>query len=211
MRAVSLFRASSFAASLSLALAAGADTLVLRNGRHVEGTLVAVRGDTIEFDDGRRSERYARSEVRRIELDDDAGWSERRGRAGRRDDEDSQRLGGVRERSVSVDASTHWTDSGIDVRAGQRLRFRATGEVRWGPGRKDGPAGEGGSHSNAGRPMPNRPGAALIGRVGQAQDVFFIGDDEGEIRVRNSGRLYLGINDDYLQDNSGAFRVVVYY
>jgi hypothetical protein len=59
--------------------------------------------------------------------------------------------------------------------------------------------------------MPNRAGAALIGRVGQGQDVFFIGGEEGEIRVRNTGRLYLGVNDDYLQDNSGAFRVVVYY
>jgi hypothetical protein len=213
MRVSRLLCVSSVAGSLWLAAAANGDTLVLRNGRHIEGTLVAVRGDAIEFDDGRRSERYARSEVRRIELDEDAGWSERRGRAGRRDsDDDAQRgAGGVRERSVSVDASTHWTDSGVDLRAGQRVRFQASGEVRWGPGRKDGPGGEGGSHSNAGRPMPNRPGAALIGRVGQGQDVFFIGSDEGEIRVRNSGRLYLGINDDYLQDNSGAFRVVVYY
>ena len=196
------------AASLALAALAGADTLVLRNGRHVEGRLVAVRGDAIEFDDGRRSDRYARSEVRRIELDEDAGWSER---AGRREDDEPQRSAGMRERSVSVDASTHWTDTGVDVRAGQRVRFHASGEVRWGPGRKDGPAGEGGSHSNAGRPMPSRPGAALIGRVGTGQDLFFIGDDEGEIRIRNSGRLYLAINDDYLQDNSGAFRVVIYY
>ena len=198
------------AASLALAALAGADTLVLRNGRYIEGRLVAMRGDTIEFDDGRRSERYPRAEVRRIELDEDAGWSER-GSAGRRDDDDAQRSAGMRERSVNVDASAQWTDTGVDVRAGQRVRFRATGEVRWGPGRKDGPAGEGGSHSNAGRPMPSRPGAALIGRVGPGQDLFFIGDDEGEIRVRNSGRLYLGVNDDYLQDNSGAFRVVVYY
>ncbi len=31
------------------------------------------------------------------------------------------------------------------------------------------------------------------------------------IRVRSSGRLYLGINDEVLTDNSGAFRVTVYY
>jgi hypothetical protein len=30
-------------------------------------------------------------------------------------------------------------------------------------------------------------------------------------RVRGGGRLYLAINDDYLQDNSGSFRVTVYY
>jgi hypothetical protein len=49
----------------------------------------------------------------------------------------------------------------------------------------------------------------LIGRINN--DMFFIGDDTGPIRVRTSGRLYLGVNDDVLTDNSGNFRVVVYY
>lgn len=201
-------------AALATCVLVSADTLVLRNGRRVEGVLVGVRGDTVEFEEerssgGRRTQRYDRGEVRRIELEDGgSGWSER---GGRRSDEELSRPGGMRERTVSVDAGNAWTDAGIDVRAGQQLRFRATGQVRWGPGRKDGPAGEGGSPSNPARPMPNRPGAALIGRVGQGNDLFFIGDDEGEIRVRNSGRLYLGVNDDYIQDNSGSFRVTVFY
>jgi hypothetical protein len=59
--------------------------------------------------------------------------------------------------------------------------------------------------------MPNRPAAALIGRVGEGSDYFFIGDDTGQIRVRNGGRLYLGPNDDVLNDNRGNYRVVVYY
>ena len=29
--------------------------------------------------------------------------------------------------------------------------------------------------------------------------------------MRASGRLYLGINDDYLNDNSGAFSVTALY
>jgi hypothetical protein len=57
--------------------------------------------------------------------------------------------------------------------------------------------------------MPSRPAAALIGRIDD--NVFFIGNDRDGIRVRDSGRLYLGINDDYLQDNTGSFRVTVYY
>ena len=59
--------------------------------------------------------------------------------------------------------------------------------------------------------MPNRPGGSLIARVGSSGDNFFVGDDREAIRVRGSGRLYLGINDDYLQDNTGYFRVIVYY
>jgi len=38
-----------------------------------------------------------------------------------------------------------------------------------------------------------------------------VGSDESAIRIRSSGRLFLGINDDFLQDNSGNFRVIVYY
>ena len=41
--------------------------------------------------------------------------------------------------------------------------------------------------------------------------MFFIGGETGAMRVRASGRLYLGINDDVLTDNSGSFRVVVAY
>ena len=60
--------------------------------------------------------------------------------------------------------------------------------------------------------MPNRPAAALIGKIGSgSSDYFFIGDEEGPIRVRATGRLYLGINDDFFNDNSGTFRVVVYH
>jgi hypothetical protein len=60
--------------------------------------------------------------------------------------------------------------------------------------------------------LPNRPAAALIGKVGdESGDLFFIGDNQGSIRVRGSGRLWLGINDDVLDDNSGNFRVTVYY
>ena len=55
----------------------------------------------------------------------------------------------------------------------------------------------------------NRNAAALIGRIGN--DLFFIGDETGPMRMRSSGRLYLGVNDDVLTDNSGNFRVVVYY
>lgn len=52
----------------------------------------------------------------------------------------------------------------------------------------------------------------MIGKIGNTSgDYFFIGDERGAIRMRASGRLYLGVNDDFLADNSGNFRVVVYY
>lgn len=197
------------AAVLAVAETAAADTLVLRNGRRVEGELVGVRGDTIEFEthsgwSGRRVERFDRDQVSRIELD-------RGGRGGAWSGSDEgDRPGGTRERSVEVDASRPATDTGIDVKRGQEIRFEASGKVRWGPDRRDGPNGEGGSHHNPNRPMPSRAGAALIGRIGRGDDWFFVGESE-TIRARESGRLYLAVNDDFLQDNSGSFRVIVYY
>ena len=110
-----------------------------------------------------------------------------------------------------MNAATPWTDTGVTVRPGQTVYFGASGRVHWGPGRQDGPAGESRSPRNEGRPMPNHAAAALIGRIGESRDYFFIGDESGPIRMRDGGRLYLGINDDFLQDNSGTLRVTVYY
>ena len=185
-----------------------ADVLVLRDGTRVQGELIAVRNGVIEFEERRgrpRTLRVDRGEVERIEFEGFRG----------RDDAPSSggggRPSGMRERQVIVNAAEPWTDSGIDVRSGDTLYFEATGTVQWGRDRRDGPAGENNSPQNLGRPMPNRPAAALIGKVGNvSNDHFFIGA-QGSMRVRSSGRLFLGINDDFLRDNAGNFRVVVYY
>ena len=185
-----------------------ADTLVMRDGRRVSGTLISVRNDTVEFDESRgfgggRRLRLERRDVARVEFDDE--WSGGGGGGGGRPP------GGLRERTVSVQARQAWTDTGIDVRRGQQIHLNASGEIRWGTGgRKDGPEGENNSPYNQGRPIPNRPAGALIGRVGDSDAPFFAGSDRA-VQMRGSGRLYLGVNDDYLQDNSGTFRVVVSY
>lgn len=197
-------------AALILALPVGlkADTLILRDGSRVQGELVSFRNGTVEFEERRgygsgsgRTLRFDRDEVVRIEFDNNRNT----GNSANSFDRPS----GMRERQVIVSADMDWNDAGIDVRAGQTVYFEATGQVRWGRDRRDGPAGERNSPSNPNRPMPNRNAAALIGKIGS--DLFYIGDDTGAIRVRNSGRLYLGVNDDVLTDNSGNFRVVVYY
>ena len=200
----------------------GADTLYLRDGRRVDGQLVSIRGDEIEFDGqrsgffgGRERFRFDRRDVTRIDFDDERSANrfgpDARDRSNSSRADDSRRPSGLRERGVTVESTTAWTDSGVELRTGQTIYVSATGRVRWGPNRQDGPAGERNSPVNQNRPIPGRPAAALIGRVGDSSDAFFIGDEEGPIRVRSSGRLYLGVNDDYLKDNSGSFRVTVYY
>jgi hypothetical protein len=190
-----------------LPLSLVADTLVLRNGTRLEGELLSVRNGRIEFEERRsgRTQRveFDRDEVVRIEFNDS--------REARRD-LGPTRPYGMRERIAIVMANTPWSDTSVDVRSGQTVYFGAQGEVRWGRDRRDGPEGENNSPSNPNRPMPNRPAAALVGKVGtDSNDIFFIGAEQGPIRMRASGRLYLGINDDFYNDNSGNFRVVVYY
>jgi hypothetical protein len=199
----------------ALPMTAVADVLVLRNGSRVQGELISVRGGVIEFEERRgvgsgRTVRYDRGDVVRIELDSYPGndnYNDRYPGGGF-----AGRPAGLRERQVIVAANQPWTDSGIDVRPGQTVYFEARGEIRWGRDRRDGPAGERDSPNNPNRPIGSRPAAALIGRVGNGNDdSFFIGANTGPVRVRSGGRLYLGVNDDFLQDNSGNFQVVVRY
>jgi hypothetical protein len=192
---------------LALPVGLGADTLYLRNGQRVEGELLGFRNGQIEFEErrgfgGGRTLRFDRDEVDRIDF-------ENRRNNNTNNNSFGGRPNGMRERQVTVSADVAWNDSGVEVRAGQTIFFEAQGRVRWGRDRQDGPAGERNSPSNPNRPMGNRNAAALIGKIGN--DMFFIGDDAGPIRMRSSGRLYLGVNDDVLTDNSGNFRVVVYY
>ncbi len=185
-----------------------ADTLVLNDGRRLQGDLLRIYGREIEFEERaggrRRTIRISRDEVERIEFtrsDFDRG---------RGDEDRNAPVGvprGMRERQIVVDARQPWTDTGIDVRAGQQIYFSSQGETRWGRDRRDGAAGERNSPLNPNRPLPDRPAAALIGRIGDRNEYFFIGGDSGPFRARDSGRLYLGINDDVLTDNSGNLRV----
>lgn len=194
-----------------------ADTLYLRNGQRIQGELVEIRGSLIEFQERRgfgspRVLRLERAEVERIDFDRYGNsWNGGGGGAGGPGGGGGGggRPSGMRERALVVESTVDWTNTGIDVRPGQTVFVEASGQVRWGRDRRDGPGGERNSPFNAGRPMPNRPAAALIGRIGR--DVFFIGDDRGPIQIRGGGRLELGVNDDYLPDNSGSFRVTVFY
>jgi hypothetical protein len=191
--------------AVSAVAVVSADVLYLRDGSRIEGQLRQVRNGVVEFQPDRgRLLRVNQTEVRRIEFDDRrTGGASALVGGGRRP-------AGLRERVVTVQARLEWTDTGVDVTAGSTVYFTASGQVTWGRGRRDGPAGERNSPENDARPLPTRPAAALIGRVG-GDAPFFIGNESGGIRVRQNGRLYLGINDDYLADNSGSFRVVVYY
>lgn len=203
-----------FAILLALPVSLQADTLYLRDGTRLQGELIAIRNGQIEFEErrgfgGGRTVRFDRDQVDRIDFENGRYGNNQNNNNNNSNPLSGARPSGMRERQTVVSADSDWTDSGIDVRAGQTIFFEAQGRVRWGRDRQDGPAGERNSPPNPNRPMGNRNAAALIGKIGN--DMFFIGDETGPVRMRSAGRLYLGVNDDVLTDNSGNFRVVVYY
>ncbi len=200
------------AALVCSAAMVSADILVMRDGRRIDGQLISVQRGVIEFREGRgsgsRTLEVQRDQVERIEFDEPR----------RPDDRAPDRLPGrgmgrprgLREAEVWVAANRAWTDAGIDVRDGQVLYFDAHGgDIQWRPGASTRAGGDPQSTYSSRRPMPDRPIGALIGRIGSSGRYFFIGEEDGPIRVRESGRLFLGINDDNVSDNRGAFRVTV--
>jgi Ca2+-binding EF-hand superfamily protein len=114
---------------------------------------------------------------------------------------------GTATRTVQVSAREPWTDTGLDVFVGDVLAIRATGTIEWADNRGAvaPPAGAAG-RATPNAPVPGQGLGALVGRIGDGP-AFLAAD--GTIRVERNGRLFLGVNDDVLTDNSGAFRVTV--
>ena len=109
---------------------------------------------------------------------------------------------------VTVQANRPWTDTGLDVRQGDRLSFAASGRIRLDARGADitDPRGSGSGPRSQNAPVPQALAGALIGRIGDSA-AFDIGVRTTPVRAPRNGRLYLGINDDYTPDNEGAFRV----
>lgn len=107
------------------------------------------------------------------------------------------------EASITVPADRSWTRTGVDVRAGDIISFRASGEIDWGKG-LSGPEGRRAGEGGIFRPLGEEPACGLIGRIGALS--FFIGAS-AEIEAAGDGELELGINDDKVSDNAGEFRV----
>jgi hypothetical protein len=109
--------------------------------------------------------------------------------------------------SVLVQANQQWNDGGITVKKGDRVAFNTSGQISYGQGLTAGPDGNG-ELRKATYPVAVMPVGGLIGRVGTGAP-FPIGSNSAPIVMPNDGRLMLGVNDDEIGDNSGAFTVTV--
>jgi hypothetical protein len=119
------------------------------------------------------------------------------------------------EKTISVFADSRETDTGVDLRGGNRVTISATGTIYSRGSGAISPEGNRRYDTEAGvTPLPDASFGALIGYIrtpnGQATRPFLIGSQQ-TFNAPEDGRLYLLVNDDDYRGNSGSFRVRIVY
>ena len=111
--------------------------------------------------------------------------------------------------AVRADNSNNgWTNSGLVVRKGQRLRISASGRVSLGRGRFSTPGGLTGVQDND-KLMRNEATGALIAVIGDDNDDFILIGPRREFIAQRDGVLFLGVNEGDLTDNTGSYDIVI--
>ena len=101
-----------------------------------------------------------------------------------------------------------WTNTGLVVRKGQRLRISSSGRVSLGGGRFSTPTGMVGGVDND-KLMRNEATGALIAVIGDDNDDFLLISTRRDFVAQRDGVLFLGVNEGNLNDNTGIFDVVI--
>lgn len=110
---------------------------------------------------------------------------------------------------VRADAANNgWTNSGLVVRKGQRLRISASGRVSLGRGRFSTPAGLA-TIQDGEKLMRNEATGALIAVIGDDNDDFILVGPRREFVAQRDGVLFLGVNEGDLADNTGSYDIVI--
>jgi hypothetical protein len=111
--------------------------------------------------------------------------------------------------SVRADATNNgWTNSGLVVRKGQRLKISASNRISLGGGRFATPAGVATIADNE-KLMRTEPTGALIAVIGDDNDDFILVGNRRDFVAQRDGVLFLGVNEGNLADNTGTYDVVV--
>jgi hypothetical protein len=111
-------------------------------------------------------------------------------------------------KTVTVDGSKRWVDTGMDVTAGDKLHITATGTVDFSDKKGVTPAGAARDWKDTLRDLsvPSAGRGALVGQVGndRAATPFAVGAD-GTITILMTGRLFLGVNQDSYFAATGSY------
>jgi hypothetical protein len=112
--------------------------------------------------------------------------------------------------AIRVPANAGWVPANMTVRRGDRLVFSVSGQIELSDESGDVAMAAGSPRGRraAGSPMPNELAGALIARIGNSA-AFAIGDQTQPIPMPAAGQLFLGVNDDHVNDNRGEFVVQI--
>jgi hypothetical protein len=94
------------------------------------------------------------------------------------------------------------------VQDGDTLRLQAKGTWLYTPDEYHGPEGHARYRAPSFYPLPGVRGGALIGRIGEDGQPFYVGRHSTRW-VEREGTLYLRIDDDILSDNEGYVSVEI--
>lgn len=114
----------------------------------------------------------------------------------------------VRVRVRADNSANGWTDSGLMVRRGQRLRVSAEGRISLGQGRFSTPTGLP-RVADTEKLMREEPTGALIAVIGDDNDEFILIGGRREFTASRDGRLFLGVNEGNLNDNTGTYDALI--
>lgn len=127
---------------------------------------------------------------------------------------------------MAVPAQVAWTDTGLEVEEGEEFIFEASGTISLQAGNPEGFCGpEGVELKTIQQPMAEEKLGMLLGKVVQLISIeidpqikeakrleeirLFALGRQRRVKMPMKGRLYLGINENVVEDNSGEFLVVV--
>jgi hypothetical protein len=114
----------------------------------------------------------------------------------------------IRLRVRADNTNNGWNDAGLMVRRGQHIRITASGRVSLGNGVFATPTGLPRMADND-KLMRNEPTGGLIAVIGDDNDEFIFVGASREFVATRDGRLFLGVNESNLADNSGTYDVTV--
>jgi hypothetical protein len=118
---------------------------------------------------------------------------------------------GKQSKKIILEATEAWIDTGITLKEGQDILFSVSGCIYIDDKMLVYQNGEVDVVWNKNKPLPNQPTGALIAKVGEKGNPFYVGNDKAPFQISLNGRLFLGINDFKFDDNSGSFNITIYY
>ncbi len=108
----------------------------------------------------------------------------------------------ARDYSFTISTAQPWTDTGVDLQAGDILQVHSSS------GENCDPAGVSGA-ARTGVPVVSAPAGALIARL-QSQGVPVLIGSSRQLKVEEPGHLFLGVNESGTPPCSGSFAVKIH-